>query len=53
MHAKTIQVLVFLAVLSLFCSGFAWAVDYLVFSAVFAAVGTVAAFGVAAPRSRR
>jgi hypothetical protein len=52
MDAKTIHNLVFLAVLSLFCSGFAWAVDHVVFSAVFAAVGSVAAFGVAAPRSR-
>jgi hypothetical protein len=52
MDAKTIRDLVLLAVLSLFCSATAWAVDDVVFSGVFAALGTAAATG-ATPRPRR
>jgi hypothetical protein len=47
MDAKTIHDLVFLAVLSLFCSGIAWAVDHAVFSLVFAALSAVATLNAA------
>jgi hypothetical protein len=53
MDAKTIRGLVFLSVLSLFCSAVAWAVEHAVFSSVFAALSAVAAFSAAAPRPRR
>jgi hypothetical protein len=53
MDAKTIRGLCLLAALSLFCAGLAWAMDHAVFSSVFAALSTVAAFGAAAARPRR
>jgi hypothetical protein len=53
MDAKTIRDLGLLAVLSLFCSAVAWAVEHAVFSSVFAALSAVAVFSAAAPRSRR
>jgi hypothetical protein len=52
MDAKTIRGLGFLAVLSLLCATAAWALDDVVFSGIFAALGTVAVIG-ATPRPRR
>ena len=45
--------LVKLAALSFFCATTAWAVEHAVFTSVFAALGTVAVLGAAAPRPRR
>jgi hypothetical protein len=42
-----------LAALSLFGATLAWSVDHAVFTSVFAALGTVAVLGAAAPRRRR
>src|SRR5262245_55382176 len=42
-----------LAALSLFGATLAWGVDHAVFTSVFAALGTVAVLGAAAPRRRR
>jgi hypothetical protein len=53
MDAKRTSGLVLLAVLSLFCSAVAWAVEHAVFSSVFAALSAVAVFSAAAPRPRR
>ena len=53
MDAKTIRALVLLGALSLFCAAVAWAVDHAVFTSVFAALGTVAVLGAAAPRRWR
>jgi len=43
MDAKTTRDLALLAVLSLFCAGFAWILDHLVFGLVFFALGVAAA----------
>ena len=53
MDAKRTRGLVKLAALSLFCATTAWAVEHAVFTSVFAALGTVAVLGAAAPRPRR
>jgi hypothetical protein len=53
MDANTTHVLVLLAALSLFCATTAWAAEHAVFTSVFAALGTVAVLGAAAPRPRR
>jgi hypothetical protein len=53
MDPKTTHVLALLAALSLVCTAVAWAVDYAVFSSVFAALAAVAVLGAAAPRPRR
>jgi hypothetical protein len=53
MDAKRTRGLVKLAALSLFCATTAWAVEHVVFTSVFAALGTVAVLGAAAPRPRR
>ena len=45
MHAKTRDPL--LGILSLFCTVFAWAVDHVVFSWVFFALGASAVLGIA------
>src|SRR5262245_42988573 len=47
MDAKTTRDLALLAVLSLFCAGFAWISDHLVFSLVFFALGVAAALEIA------
>jgi hypothetical protein len=49
MDAKTRE-LALLAVLSLFCAGFAWILDHLVLGSVFFALGLAAVLGAAAPR---
>ena len=53
MDAKTIRDLGLLAILSVFCAAVAWAVDEVVFSWVFAALGAVAAIGARPWRSAR
>jgi hypothetical protein len=47
MDAKTIRDLVLLAVLSLFCSATAWALDDVIFSGIFAALGAAATLSAA------
>src|SRR5262245_54154815 len=46
MDAKTTRDLALLAVLSLFCAGFAWSWGYVILSSVFFALGIVAALGI-------
>src|SRR5262245_63685466 len=53
MDAKKTRGLVLLAALSLVCATLAWSADHAVFTSVFAALGTVAVLGAAAPRPRR
>jgi hypothetical protein len=53
MDAKRTRGLVLLAALSISCAGLAWAMEHAVFTSVFAALGTVAVLGAAAPRPRR
>src|SRR5215831_14424886 len=47
MDVKTTRDLALLAVLSLFCAGFAWILDHLVFGLVFFALGVAAALEIA------
>ena len=47
MDAKTTRDLALLAVLSLFCAGFAWILDHLVFGLVFFALDVAAALEIA------
>ena len=47
MDAQTTRDLALLAVLSLFCAGFAWSWGYVILGSVFFALGVVAALGIA------
>jgi|EndMetStandDraft_8_1072994.scaffolds.fasta_scaffold37708_7 hypothetical protein len=51
MDAKRTRGLIKLGVVSLFCATVAWAADHAVFSSVFLALGAVAAFGAAVPKT--
>ena len=47
MDAKTTRDLALLAVLSLFCAGFAWSWGYVILGSVFFVLAVVAALGIA------